>query len=118
MISSRMFTSCTSPLVTRMKVGMLPCRSSKVCILTAALRRRNFAHGNSDRHRSMVVEFQSIQTLIQIDANRVERMQRPGNADQYLSELRKDSPIMRFVSIGQRRARHFAAEPHVIQLAL
>src|SRR5437867_1578550 len=56
MISSRRFTSCTSPLVTRINVGMLPCRSSKVCILTAALRRRNFAHGNSDRHRSMVVE--------------------------------------------------------------
>src|ERR1700722_19944937 len=56
MISSRMFTSCTSPLVTRMNVGMLPCKSSRVCILTAALRCRNFAHGNSDRHRSMVVE--------------------------------------------------------------
>lgn len=56
MISSRMFTSCTSPLVTRMNVGMLPCRSSRVCILTAALRRRNLAHGNNDKHRSIVVE--------------------------------------------------------------
>src|SRR5438094_7132329 len=45
------------------------------------------------------------------------RMKRPGDADQYLSELGKDSPIMRFVSIGQRRARHFAAEPHVVQFA-
>ena len=35
-----------------------------------------------------------------------------------LGELRKDPPIMRLVCIGQRRARHFAAEPHVIQLAL
>jgi len=45
-------------------------------------------------------------------------MQRPGDADQYLGELRKDPPIMRLVRIGQRRARHFAAKPHVIQLAL
>jgi len=41
-----------------------------------------------------------------------------GDADQYLGELRKDPPIMRLVCIGQRRARPFAAEPHVIQLAL
>src|ERR1017187_1304506 len=56
MISSSRFTSCTAPLVTRTNVGMLPCRSSRVCILTAALRRRNRAQGNSARHRSMVVE--------------------------------------------------------------
>ena len=31
-------------------------RSSSVCIFTAALRRRNLAHGNSARQRSMVVE--------------------------------------------------------------
>src|SRR5271157_1818251 len=35
---------------------MLPCRSSSVCSLTAALRRRNRAQGNNARHRSMVVE--------------------------------------------------------------
>ena len=39
-----------------MKLGMLPRRSSSVCILTAALVERNCAHGNNDRHRSMVVE--------------------------------------------------------------
>jgi hypothetical protein len=37
-------------------VGILPCRSSNVCILTAALCLRNLAHGNSARHKSMVVE--------------------------------------------------------------
>src|ERR1019366_5388627 len=41
---------------TRINVGMLPGRSSSVCILTARLPRRNRAHGNSARHRSMVVE--------------------------------------------------------------
>lgn len=42
-ISSRMFTSCTVPSVMRMNVGMFPCRSNSVCILTAALRLRNLA---------------------------------------------------------------------------
>ena len=37
-------------------VGMLPRRSNSVCIFTAALCRRNLAQGNSERHRSMVVE--------------------------------------------------------------
>jgi hypothetical protein len=39
-----------------MKLGMLPFRSSSVCIFTAALVVRKCAHGNTDRHRSMVVE--------------------------------------------------------------
>src|SRR5215471_12791174 len=55
-ISSRMLTSCTLPSVMLINVGILPCRSSRVCIFTAALCLRNFAHGNNDRHRSMVVE--------------------------------------------------------------
>ena len=54
--SSRMLTSCVLPAVMRINVGMLPRRSNSVCIFTAALRRRNLAHGNSERHRSMVVE--------------------------------------------------------------
>jgi len=58
-------------------LGMLPCKSSKVCILTAALRRRNFAHENSDRRRSMVVESRA--SLLQIDANRIAGMQPPGD---------------------------------------
>src|SRR6266404_9126658 len=32
---------------------MLPRRSSSVCSFTALLRRRNFPHGKSDRHKSM-----------------------------------------------------------------
>src|ERR1035441_10969645 len=51
-----MLTSCTLPLVMLMNVGMLPCRSSSVCILTAALCFRNLAQGNNEKHRSMVVE--------------------------------------------------------------
>ena len=38
------------------KIGMLPRRSSSVCIFTAALVVRKCAHGKTDRHRAMVVE--------------------------------------------------------------
>src|ERR1035437_7315435 len=51
-----MLTSCTLPWVMRINVGILPCRSSSVCIFTAPLCWRNFAHGNRERQRSMVVE--------------------------------------------------------------
>jgi len=39
-----------------MKLGMLPRRSSSVCIFTADLVERKRAQGNTDMHKSMVVE--------------------------------------------------------------
>ena len=45
---------CGAPI--DMKLGMLPRRSSSVCIFTAALVVRKCAHGKTDRHRAMVVE--------------------------------------------------------------
>ena len=98
-------------------MGMLPCRSSKVCILTAALCWRNFAHGNSDRHRSMVVESNAYRALIQIDADRIVHIERASDRDQNLRKVGVDPPVARFVRIGQRRACHLAAESHVIELA-
>src|SRR4030042_1056984 len=53
---SRAWTSCSLPSETWMKLGMLPRRSSSVCIFTAALVVRKCAQGTTDRHRSMVVE--------------------------------------------------------------
>src|SRR5437899_7649230 len=116
MISSRRFTSCTSPLVTRIDVGMLPCRSSKVCILTAAfrpkLRPRKQRQEQVDGGR-----IQSVQTLLQIGANRIAGMQRPGDGDQNLREVGVDPPVACFVGISQGRALHLAAESHVVELA-
>src|SRR5580692_5269577 len=37
------------------KLGIGPRRSSSVCILTAAFVERKSAHGNSERHKSIVV---------------------------------------------------------------
>jgi hypothetical protein len=43
---------------------------------------------------------QSVQTLLQIDANRIAGMQRSGDGDQYLREIGEDPPIMRFVRVS------------------
>ena len=53
---SRAFTSCSLPSEMWIKLGILPRRSSRVCIFTADLVVRKCAQGNTDRHRSMVVE--------------------------------------------------------------
>src|SRR5712692_9579271 len=60
---------------------------------------------------------QSVQTLLQIDANRIAGMQRPGDGDQNLREVGVDPPVACFVGISQGRARHLAAESHVVELA-
>jgi len=54
-ILSRMFTSCTFPCVMIIVAGILPRISKSVCNFIAPLRFLNFAHGNSDRHKSIVV---------------------------------------------------------------
>ena len=37
--------------------------------------------------------------------------------DQHLREVGVDAPVARLVGVGQRRARHLAAETHVVELA-
>ena len=60
-ISSRSstLTSCILPSEMWMKVGIDPRRWSGVCNFTAALVERNVAHGNIDRHRSMIVAWRA-----------------------------------------------------------
>src|ERR1035441_8491007 len=120
-MSSRTFTSCSFPSEMRIKVGILPCRSSRVCIFTAALCFRNFAHGKSARHRSMVVESKAYRLwsrstpsgsaaergralLIKTWANSA-KMRNPG----------EDPSVACFVGVGQSAARHRAAKPQVIE---
>ena len=62
---------------------------------------------------------QRVQTLIQIDTDRVVRVQRSCDADQHLGEVGKDAPVARFVGPALRdRARHAAVEPHVVQFVV
>jgi hypothetical protein len=65
----------------------------------------------------MVVESNAIETLIQIDADRIERIERASDCDQNLRKVGIDSPVASFVRIGQRRTRYLAAESHVVELA-
>ena len=60
---------------------------------------------------------QRVQALIQIDADRIARIQRPCDADQHLGEVRVDAPVVRLVGIGQCRARHVAAQSDVVEFA-
>src|ERR1035437_5556195 len=112
-----MLTSCTLPLVMLMNVGMLPCRSSSVCILTAALCFRNLAQGNNERHRSMVVESPRVQTLLQLHADRIRCIERSREANQNLREVGVDPPVMRVVGVGQRGACHPAVKTHMVEFA-
>ena len=74
--------------------------------MTAALRRRNRAR-----------RIQRIQALVQIDAHRLAGIQPARGRDQLLREVGVDTPVARFVGIGQRRTRDAGAEAHVVQLA-
>ena len=60
---------------------------------------------------------QRVQALIQVHINWIGCMEWPRNADQHLSEIGKNPPVMRVVGISQRGARHTAVETHVVELA-
>src|ERR1019366_543178 len=58
-----MLTSCSLPSLIWIKLGILPRKSSSVCIFTAALVVRNGAHGKSDSDKSIVVESRAYAVL-------------------------------------------------------
>jgi len=60
---------------------------------------------------------QSVQTLIEIYADRVGGMQWTRNANQHLGEVGVNAPVMRVVGVGQGGPRHATAEAHMVQLA-
>ena len=101
----------------RINVGILPCRSSSVCIFTAALCLRNLRPRKQRQAEIDGGRVQSVQTLVQIHADRIVGVERPRYPDENLREVRIDAPVAPLVGVGQRRARHFAAEPHVVEFA-
>src|SRR6266853_664889 len=99
-----------------MKVGMLPRRSSKVCILTAALCFRNFAQGEQRQTQIDGGGVQCIQALVEIRADRIGSTEGARDANQDMREVGKDTPVTRLVGVGQRGARYLALETHVVHL--
>ena len=98
-------------------MGMLPCRSSSVCTFTAALCWRNCAQGNKRETESMVVESSAYRVWSRSTPDRIVGMKGSGDADQMLRKISEDAPVVSLVGIGQRGARHLAAEAHVVELA-
>ena len=60
---------------------------------------------------------QSVETLIQIHADRIAGVQGPRDANQDLREVGIDAPVARLVGVGESGARHSTAESHVVELA-
>ena len=60
---------------------------------------------------------QRVQAVVQIHADRIGGIQRPGDADQAPARSRRRCASLRVVGVGQRGARHAAAEAHVVELA-
>lgn len=57
-------------------------------------------------------------SLVEIETERLAGVHRARDADQHLSKVGVDAPIVRLVGIGQSGARNPAPEAHVIKLAL
>jgi hypothetical protein len=59
---------------------------------------------------------QGIETLIQIDADRIVGIKRPGDSNQDMSEVGKDAAVARLVGVSQCSARHLAAKAEMVEL--
>ena len=97
------------------KLGMLPRRSSSVCIFTAALVVRKCAHGKDRQAQSDGRRVQGVDGIGQVQPQFFVDVQRPRLGDEPLGQRRMDTPVAPFVGIGQRRAPDRLAEAHVIE---
>src|ERR1035438_6882586 len=59
---------------------------------------------------------QSVETLIQADADRIVGIKRSGDSNQDLSEVGKDAAIPRFVGVCQSGARPLATKTEMVKL--
>ena len=89
-----------------------------MCSFTAALVRRNRAHGNKARHRSIGRRVERVGRLRQLDREGLVADTGRGVSDEHLRKVGEDPPIAGLVRIGQRAPRDAAAEPGVVQLRL
>ena len=58
-----------------------------------------------------------VQGLIQIHGDRIIPVERSRDANESLSEIREDTPVMSFVGVGQIAAGDLPAKAHVIEFA-
>ena len=55
--------------------------------------------------------------MIQIDADRIVHIHGPRDANEYLSEIGEDTPVVSFVGVGQIAAGDSPTKAHVVKLA-
>jgi hypothetical protein len=55
--------------------------------------------------------------MIQIHADRIMRVHGPRDANERLSEIGEDTPVVGLVGVGQIAAGDFPAKAHVVKLA-
>jgi len=79
--------------------------------------RPEFSPGEQRKAQIDGSRVQRVQALIQLYADWISRIERPGEVDQDLREVRVDAPVVRFVGIGQRGTRHMPVKTHVVKLA-
>jgi hypothetical protein len=65
----------------------------------------------------MVVESKAYTVLSRSKPRDSLSIHRASGMDEHLGEVSIDAPVVRFIRVGQSRARHLAAKAHVIQLA-
>src|SRR6266853_1730750 len=115
MIKSSARASPILPLETWIKLGIGPRRSSSVCILTAALVERKSAHGNSERHKSIVVLSSAYNGVDEVKTDIVIYIKSARAFDQDGGQSGPYAPITQLIRVGQCRFCHRSAQPHTVQ---
>jgi len=103
------------PLETWINAGILPCRSSSVCIFTAALWLRTLP-GKQGEAEIDGGRIKRVKACVEVHAERVAGIKRSCDADQVLGEVGEDVPVVRLVGVGQCGACDAASEAEMIAL--
>ena len=99
-----------------MKLGILPRKSSSVCIFTGVFVVRKLAYGNSDKHNSIVVEHPTRKQCCPAPQQSFAHLKSSRLRNQTLRELRVNAPVPDLIRIGQRRPADRTAKPYVQEL--
>src|SRR5271156_2716797 len=99
-IRSRASASPILPSEIWIKLGIGPRRSSSVCILTAAFVERKSAHGNSERHKS-IVAVERVDRIGKVETKIIFEIKLACPFDQDSRQIRPYAPIAQLVCIGQ-----------------
>ena len=113
-----MLTSCVLPSVMRIadKRGDVAPQVQQRVHLHGGLVPAELGPGEQRKAQVDGGRVQSVETLIEIHADRIAGVQRPRDANQDLGEIGIDPPVARLVGVGQCGARHLGAESHVVEL--